>query len=369
MKEIIKFIYFFLIYRIFFIFPVKKNRIIFSSYYGKSYSCNPKMICEYILKNNLDYEIIYVLNNNNNNNRDKIKFVKRGSLQYLFYFATSKYRISNCQESYYLKPRKKMIYLQTWHGTPLKKIAQDIIGKQFYKIKKEWKIEASYWNYLIVSNEGLNELFKKAFEIEKCKIINCNYPRNEIFKENNRIHKIKDELANYGLDKDKKIILYAPTFRDGEKIFKLNLSEKFIEQITKKYNFLFRAHSNIEKSFLDKKIIDVSKYDDINELYLVTDILITDYSSVFFDFALLEKPMIFYPYDIIKYGSILRGFYYPYNIVVPGPIVLNEENLLLEILNLEKNFDKEKIKKFNKKFNNNFAVNSIEKILKEIKII
>lgn len=367
MKEIVKFIYFFLIYRIFFIFPMKKNRIVFSSYYGKNYSCNPRMICEYMIKENLNYEIIYVLNQNNQNNQN-IKFVKRGSLKYLFYFATSKYRISNCQESYYLKPRKGMIYLQTWHGIPLKKIAQDINGKEFDKIKKEWKIEANYWDYLIVSNEELNQLFKKAFGIEKCKIINCNYPRNEIFKESSRIPKIKRELENYGLNKNKKIILYAPTFRDGEEIFKLNLSKKFIEEVTENYNFLFRAHSNIKNSILHEKIIDVSKYDDINELYLIADILITDYSSVFFDFALLEKPMIFYPYDIIKYENILRGFYYPYNATVPGPIVFNEEELLSEILKVEKNFDKEKIKKFNKKFNSNFNVNSIEKILKEIGI-
>lgn len=367
MKEVIKFIYFYIIYRFFFIFSIKKNRIIFSSYYGKNYSCSPAAICEYISKKNLNYELIYVLNRKEKTN-NKIKYVKRGSLKYLFYFATSKYRISNCQESYYLKPRKGMIYLQTWHGAPLKKIAQDIAGKKFEKIKKEWKIEANYWDYLIVSNPNLNNIFRKAFGIKKCKIINCNYPRNEVLKEKSKILTIKDKLKKYGLDEKKKTILYAPTFRDGEKIFKLNLSKKFIKAVSKQYNFLFRAHSNAIPDILDKNIINVSNYDDINELYLISDMLITDYSSVFFDFALLEKPMIFYPYDYDRYKNILRGFYYPYEKVVPGPIVFTDEELLVSILKTEKDFKKENLKDFNKRFNSNLNVNSIEKILNEIGI-
>lgn len=367
MREIIKFIYFFILYRIFFIFPIKNNRIIFSSYYGKNYSCSPKVICDYILKNGLNYELIYTLNKITNNN-SKIKFVKRGGLKYLYYFATSKYRISNCQESHYLTPRKGMVYLQTWHGVPLKKISQDIEEKNLKKIKKEWKIEANYWNYLIVSNKNLNELFKKAFGIEDCKIINCNYPRNEILKESEKILAIKEKLKKLGLKENKKIILYAPTFRDGEKIFNLNLSKEFIEKVNKEYNFLFRAHSNVKPGILEKEVIDVSKYDDINELYLVTDILITDYSSVFFDFSLLEKPMIFYPYDIERYKNILRGFYYTYDKTVPGPIVYNEQDLFKELVKLEKNFDKEKLKEFNITFNGNFEENSVEIVLKEIGI-
>lgn len=364
MREFIKYIYFFLLYRLFFVFPVKKNRIIFSSYYGKNFSCNPASICNYILKNKLDYELIYVLNRNKRN--DPIKYVKRGSLLYLYYFATAKYRISNCQESYYLKPRKNTVYLQTWHGIPLKKISQDITDKSFSKIKKEWQIEANYWNYLIVPNKKLNELFKKAFGIEKCKILNYNYPRNEILKEKYKIPLIKNKL---NLDLNKKNILYAPTFRDDEKIFNLNLSDRFIDKVTKEYNFLFRAHSNVKANIFNKNIIDVSKYDDINELYLISDILITDYSSVFFDFALLERPIIFYSYDLDKYQNLLRGFYYKYDEIVPGKIVFNEKELLKEIECTNINYDYKKLKEFNKKYNNDSTVDSISKILKEINII
>ena len=128
------------------------------------------------------------------------------------------------------------------------------------------------------------------------------------------------------------------------------------KELSKEYVILFRTHYFVSNSFDFSKyenfIYDVSRYDDINELYIISDLLITDYSSVFFDFANLRRPMLFYMYDLDDYKNNLRDFYFDLNIL-PGPIVKQEDDLIKEIKNVYrygKIYDK-KYKKFNEKFN------------------
>ena len=157
--------------------------------------------------------------------------------------------------------------------------------------------------------------------------------------------------------------MYAPTFRDNQHTsglgYTYNLGidfDKLKKELNKDYIILFRTHYFISNSFDFSKykdfIYDVSDYDDINELYIISDILLTDYSSVFFDFANLKRPMLFYMYDLDDYKNNLRDFYFDLDIL-PGPIVKTENDLINEIKNID-DYNKiysDKYKKFNQKFN------------------
>ncbi|MGL4688206.1 MAG: CDP-glycerol glycerophosphotransferase family protein [Fusobacteriaceae bacterium] len=378
MREIGYFIIYKVFYKLFWVLPIKKNRVLFSSYFGRQYSDNPKFIYEELIKNRNDLDIVWVLNNKIEELQGhNIKIVNEKNWKYLYYLATSKYWIDNCHGYHLRKPRAKTILLQTWHGTPLKKIAQDIEGEQYKKSKKSWELESSYWDYFLSPNKNLNNLFCKAFKIKEDIVINTMYPRNEFLIRSNIQEIERKVFKELGIKKGKKIILYAPTFRTGETdSYKLHLNIKKLEkEFGDKYIFLIRLHPNIKKLDCENTekefLINASKYNDIQELYLVSDVLITDYSSVFFDYAILKKPIIFYPYDYEEYKNDDRGFYFEYSEIVPGPIVYDEENLIKEIKKIECNMDEfqNKIEKFNEKYNDAKNKETSKYILEKIGLL
>ena len=182
-----------------------------------------------------------------------------------------------------------------------------------------------------------------------CLIIPCletGYPRNDILHSPDR-----DQIAaiirkRLGIPKDKKTILYAPTWRDdefydkGKYKFQLQLDLDLMKkELGDEYVFLLSTHyfiaDSLDVSHLSGFAYNVSKYDDISELYLISDILITDYSSVFFDFANLKRPMLFFTYDLEKYRDVLRGFYIDIEKEVPGPLVFTTEEVIDSIKNID----------------------------------
>lgn len=332
--------------------PMNKKTIVFESFAGKSYSCNPRYIYEYLVNTNQDFNFVWIFNESDKDIFGDAKKVKRFSWKYYYYLATSKYWVTNTRMPNNLAKRKETIYLQTWHGTPLKKLAADM--KEVYmpgttteKYKKNFYNESRNWDYLVSPNQYSTEIFKRAFKYDQ-EILEFGYPRNDILCKNDRGRKenasrIKDKI---GIPKDKKVILYAPTWRDDEFYekgkyrfeLKLNLKEmqeKFGDQyvIALRMHYLVADHVNIEG--MEKFVYELSKYDDIAELYLISDILITDYSSVFFDYANLRRPILFFTYDISKYRSILRGFYMDFEKEAPGPLLETSDQVINAISNIE----------------------------------
>ena len=195
------------------------------------------------------------------------------------------------------------------------------------------------------------------------KMLETGYPRNDILHA-----KSKDQMADrlrhkLGIPKDKKTVLYAPTWRDdeyygkGKYKFSLELDLKLLrERLSNDYVLLLRTHyfiaDNVDVTGVEDFVYNVSKYDDIAELYLISDILITDYSSVFFDYTNLKRPMIFFMYDLEKYRDILRGFYIDVEKELPGPIVFTSEEVVKAIENIDsiKKEYEDKYKDFYHKF-------------------
>ena len=328
---------------------VKDNLVVFESFQGKSYSDSPKYIYQYMLENKDNYKFVWVMNQSGKLPGNPTT-TKRFSLKYYYHLARAKYIVSNVRmPNSYIK-KEGQTYLQTWHGTPLKRLAGDMADVHMpstntarYKIN--FNRETDKWDYLVAPNQYSADIFRRAFWFNNT-MLNTGYPRNDIlinFNDPETINNLKNHLA---LPADKKIILYAPTWRDdeyytaGKYKFDLNLDlHRLKEEFGDEYIILLRMHyvvsSNIDLTGLEGFAYDVSSYSDISELFLISDMLITDYSSVFFDYANLKRPILFYTYDIEKYEEQLRGFYIDMATELPGPLLMTTDDIINAIGNID----------------------------------
>jgi len=327
--------------------PVDEKLILFESGLGKQFSDSPKVIYEELVKRNLGYKFIWVSNSPLKLRNLDTKIIKRLSPSYYYYLAKSKYWVNNQNFPKYIKKGKQNVYLQTWHGTPLKKMLNDldhVVGRADDYLESVTRL-ANDWDYLISPSKYATEKFKSAFKYEN-EIIETGYPRNDLFFDDNKNEKIKDIRNKLNIPEGKKVVLYAPTFRDNKKQnnrFTLDLQldlEKMKARLGNDYIVLVRLHVIVKNDLkisdeLASFVINVSNYHDMQELLLLSDVLITDYSSSMFDFANTKKPMIFYTYDLEEYRDDIRGFYIDFENEAPGPLVKNTEGVIKSLENIE----------------------------------
>ena len=384
--EIVRYTYYYLFYK------VDDKTIFFESFGGASASCSPKAIYNYLIENKdyKDYKFIWAFKNPKKDHLIKknknLIIVKSKSKDYYKYLSKSKYWIVNSLLDLSVIKKKNQIYVQCWHGTPLKKLRCDItvtgsVLNTKEEVIKRNNLDVAKIDYFISPSKYSTEKFTSAFNLKNLNkeniIIEKGYPRNDklINYTQNDINDIKEKL---NIKTNKKIILYAPTFRDDEHksglgyTYKLNIDfDKLKKELGKDYVILFRAHYFIANSFDFNKykdfVYNVSDYDDINDLYIISDLLITDYSSVFFDYAILKRPILFYMYDYKNYKTKLRDFYLDLK-ELPGPIIEKQEDLIKNIKQIDKVFNKYKeyYQTFNKKFNPYEDGKSSIRVAKEI---
>lgn len=364
--------------------------VVFESFDGRSYADSPKALYLEMLNNKKysDYKFIWAFNDIESDDHKVLEknrnttLVKSGSKEYFEAFAKAKYWIVNAKVNDGIIPRNDQVFLETWHGTPLKKLRCDVehdsLINSVSEIRRRNDIDAKRFTYFISPSKFCTEKFNSSFNLQQIHkkdiIIEKGYPRNDfLFNYSDKdVSLIRRKL---GIKNNKKIILYAPTFRDDQHssyngyTYELGINfDDMKKRLSKEYIILFRAHyfisNNIDLSKYDGFIYDVSKWDDINDLYIISDMIITDYSSVFFDFANLKRPMLFYMYDREKYQESIRDFYISLD-ELPGPITENEEDLLNEIDNIKdywKKYEK-KYLAFNKKYNYLDGKNCSRKVL------
>lgn len=343
---------------------VNNKRILFEAYWGKSISCNPKAMMDYMIENGYnDYQFIVVYNGKDKISNNRVKYVNIRSIDYLYYLCTSKYWVVNSHIMGELKPKKNQVYMQTWHAAgAFKKFGLDIIESEDDRDHEKlvWRKEAQNWDYLLCSSEEVREIYSNAFGVSEDIIYPIGIPRNDCFYDKEKILELKKYInSQIGNNLGKKIVLYAPTFRDNRE-FKLMFDfDKLYKELGDEYVILLKLHPNImdDAINIDEKysnfVFNFSHYGEMQELLLAADLLITDYSSVIFDFALTGNPIILYSYDLDEYKNEIRGFYYEYESFVPGPIVKTENQLIKEIKNYDelKSRNSNRVKNFAKKFN------------------
>lgn len=343
-----------IIYSIMKIMPVRKNRIFFASDSRAEMGGNFEFLNYELIKQGFD-DIHYIFNEN--------QFVKksiRTFLKFAWLTATSEYIF--IEESHpmleHVSIKSKVNVIQTWHAagafktfgyTSMRLMAQDTSKMNFHR----------YYTNAVVSSESMVPIYSEAFGIDSGLIKPLGLARSDLFwndsLKSERIDNLKTEYEF--LNTGKKVILFAPTFRGaGRKQahypFEYLDLKAIYEALKDEYIFLIKVHFNTLNKINIPVIysdffFDVSDYRDINDLMLLSDIMITDYSSVTFEFSLLNKPMLFFTPDLQDYVGT-RGFYFHYDELVPGKIVDNSQKLIQAIET--KDFEEEKIPKFKEYF-------------------
>jgi CDP-glycerol glycerophosphotransferase len=317
---------------------VKRNRILFISFGGRRFDDSPKVIYEAMMKDKRFDKIEYIWAFNDPEQYKIMRGikVKVDTFSYLYYALSSNIWVvnSSAERGLSFKKRKTTCF-NTWHGTPMKKMGKDIeSSKSFASLAKETD------DIFLVQGEFEANIFIHAMGINQHAIRYIGYPRNDELTQNDedRVKHIK-KLLNIPFDK--KVILYTPTFREyntdvmGNKIFNPPIHlDKWYKLLGKEYVLLYRLHYDVSKSSLmsyeGKFAMNMTNYPSLNDLIIVSDLLISDYSSVFFDYSITSKPMLCFAYDIAEYTKE-RGLYLDLSKDMPSGYFDNEDDLLREI--------------------------------------
>ena len=353
---------------------ISDNHIVFEAYGGRQYSDSVRAIYEELIEDEefRSYYFVWVFEEPEKylfllENHHTI-LVRKGSRECLRYYASARYWINNVTVADYLKPAKSQIYIETWHGTPLKRLGCDITAdsdpRQTKKyMHRRYRKKGKKVTCFLSPSPYYTEKITSAFHLsdkQQNAIAATGYPRNDkLF--NYTAEEVAAWKEKWNIPADKKVLLYTPTWRDsyvdeqGRFIWHNDVDlPALMDILGKDYVLLFRSHHQIRNlaNILDcPQIIDVSQAEDINELYLMSDLMITDYSSTMFDYANLKRPMVFHMFDRERYDEDIRGFYLPLE-ELPAPVTATIDELADAIRSQLQHFTYgESYKNFNAKFN------------------
>lgn len=352
--------------------PINEKKILFVSFGGRKYDDSPQSIYEKMITmpQFRDYEFVWAFTDTNKKIPGNARMVKIDSLSYFHEALSARFWIINVSAERGLNFKKKgTTCVNTWHGVPLKRI----YGEENEKQKEKGKRKPEKFDLICSQSTYDQEIFARIFQLDKNDVIISDLPRNDCLLKysDTALDSIRRSL---GIPKDKKIILYMPTYREYERdssnacLFLPPVDFKFWkEKLGDQYVLLFRAHYLVVKSMEienDEFIKDVSNYPQLSDLYAVSDILISDYSSAFIDYAILERPEFCFAYDYEQYKE-KRGFYVELNEILPCDILRDEHELINAIVNMDYEIGCAKTKKFKQQFAP-VAGNATERVINEV---
>ena len=344
MKKII--LYFnYLTYLVCLLVPKKQNRWVFGAWFGKRISDNPYAVYKYIQKEHPEIEAIWICNNVTAAERMGLTAIKRNSLKGIWKCLTAKVSIMN--QGYLdfgsLNWIHKTYKVQLWHGVPWKKIGEDMTDESkglLHLLSHKTFLFVNRADLYIAPSINTQKVLKSAFCTEISDILLVGQPRNEILMSDDYCKWAREKLMKT-IGPFNKIILFMPTFRDKSSTpFSFVQIERSISKVLKEYNSVILEKQHFVELGRRKEdgknidnIINVADY-ETQDLLAAADVLITDYSSCFFDFVLRDKPIIHYLYDYEVYKNKDRGLYYEADDVVAGTIAYNETELITAITRL-----------------------------------
>ncbi len=310
-----------------------RDAVLFESFQGKVIGDNPLDIFNEVKERFPNLELIWATGKGTTAPVGA-RGVRFGSREWLQALATSKFLVNNTNFPWYFRKVPGQVYLQTWHGTPLKRLGRDIPNNYLTKSYLDtMDREATYWDYLISPSQFCTEIFPGSFGY-KGNIIETGYPRND------RLSKItgaqRQEIRErIGISEPSTyVVMYAPTWRDYNRSATGNWqSVNFMDeniQLPEGFQMIYRGHTNthaVHNSGVAGRAIDVTLYPDVTELYIAADVLITDFSSVMFDYTVTGKPIMFLAPDLERYRAE-RGFYFDFEAMAPGPILNTDAEVL-----------------------------------------
>lgn len=332
--------------------PMDEKAILFSAH-GRKYNDSPKAIYEYLLAcpEYADYHFYWAIEDPDCAEiPGKYSIVKPDTLQYFRTALKCKYWVTcvNIERSLKFK-RKKTVYLNTWHGIPIKTVGNEAAGRKDY--------DFSYIDYFCASGDYEIDVYRRAFRVNADQLLKVGMPRNDALYRTSE-EEIRGIKENLGLPLDKKILLYAPTWRDskdGGKSYQIKPPIDLVrweKELGEEYILLFRTHPYTNELLgvdFNDFVRDYTNYPDINDLMKISDILISDYSATIFDYAILERPIICFAYDLEEYSKA-RGFAMDLRAEMPGGIAATEDAVLAQIRNCDDETQKAAVRAFKQKY-------------------
>ncbi|MDG4859168.1 bifunctional glycosyltransferase family 2 protein/CDP-glycerol:glycerophosphate glycerophosphotransferase [Streptomyces sp. T-3] len=328
--------------------PMRRRTVVFESHLGKQYSDSPRALYEEMRRQGLDFEAVWSYQGSPQGFPEDATLVRRWSLPYLKALAQAEFWVDNQSFPLTLTKRPRTTYLQTWHGSALKRMGFDLPELKSMTRVQQWEQRAalSRFDHFLVRTEHDVDTLAKALRQDEGGLLRTGYPRNDTLvrtrqRETDTGRRERGPLAaELGIPDDRTVLLYAPTFRTASRHrFELPFDvERFAEEFGDRYVLLVRAHylnHVVLPPSVAGRVIDVSAHHDAAPLLELADALITDYSSVMFDYALLDRPMLFFAYDYDAYARDGRGTYFDLASCAPGPVVTTEEEFHAAVKSLD----------------------------------
>ncbi|MFI6520090.1 CDP-glycerol glycerophosphotransferase family protein [Spirillospora sp. NPDC050679] len=311
---------------------------VFDSFKGRQFSDSPRAIYEELRRRRPDIECVWVSSEGRCRPPEGVEAVLYDSRAHYRALAEARYLVSNDPQPEWLVKRPGQVYLQTWHGTPLKRVGFDIAAPRFNGARdylRRFGEDVAKWDVLLSPNPFSTPVLRRAFRYEG-EVLETGYPRNDLLAALPRdaARRVRERL---GVPEGKRVVLYAPTWRDDQQATHGYLMDLRIDLAAARralgddHVLLVRGHFNVGEGVAGADgsfVLDVTAYPDMAELLLISDILITDYSSVMFDFAMTLRPMLFFTYDLERYRDEVRGFCFDFEKDAPGPLLRTSAELM-----------------------------------------
>lgn len=323
--------------------PVQKNKIVISCFYGRGCAGSPKAVAQALQKTGKKLKLVCLTDKAHRDNiPEGIKPASYGALSRIYHLSTAKVWIDNCRKGARFK-RKNQYYLQTWHGFAIKRIEKDCGDALDTEYAAYAQRDSAQIDTIISGSRFMTDIYKNGFWYDG-EVLETGTPRNDILLGNTAPVR-KKVLQKLGLPERRKYVIYAPTFRsdlstDAYKLDCRLVREAMEQRFGGEWTVLIRLHPNVDKlaenlfPYDGVNVVNVSMYDDIQELCCTGDAMITDYSSVIMDFALTGRPCLQYAVDIEAYKKD-RNFYYPLE-SMPFPLARSNEELVENIRNYDR---------------------------------
>lgn len=349
---------------------VNPKRVFFESFGGRSFSCSPRALYLAMCEDErfADYEFVWSFKGHERTEEAqenpalaRATVVQRGSAEYFESLASSGTLILNTRLPEYVTPKADQVFVQCWHGTPLKRLGYDVqietanALNTTSELAERFGMDARKWTYLLSPSPYTSEHLASAFGLPEERraqtVLELGYPRNDDIARaaaDDTGETVRAMREKFGVPEGKKALLYAPTWRDdsyqagvGYTFDYLIDFDELQRELGDEWVVLFRPHYYIANAFdfsaYEGFVIDVSDAPDINELYIAADALVTDYSSVMFDYAILHRPILLFVPDYERYAGDIRGFYFDMA-EVPGPQCVTTEELVAQVKGLDNTY-------------------------------
>jgi CDP-glycerol glycerophosphotransferase len=321
--------------------------VLFDAFKGTQYSDSPRALHEELVRRGADLEHLWVVRDDQVQVPASATPVRMWSPEWYEALATSRYVVANNHLPDWFQKREGQVVVQTWHGTPLKKIGHDIEAIHFADKRYLERVEKEVqnWDMLVSPNSFSTPILRRAFGFPG-EMAESGYPRNDILRRAGTERHAQMIRRRIGIPDGKRIVMYAPTWRDDQfyspgkyKLdFRIDLAEARA-RLGRDHVLLVRRHPNVVDPVPgagDGFVFDVSDYPDMADLSLITDVMITDYSSLMFDYVNTGRPILFFTYDLDHYRDTLRGFYFDFESSAPGPLVRTSEELVAAVEDIDR---------------------------------